>query len=383
MVICFIFVKYLTEEGCLCLTINEQGDIVTPLQQRNFTDIQLLQANAQTTVVAPAEQFSFHRIALPWLPDKKARAAIPYALEEKLAENVENLHFSFDRQYYEHGHYLVAVCTKQYINELMTTMHQTSIDFHTLTVDWFALNNNDVCITNQGLLVHDNGVFCGFLNSELAPLYLQGIDATHNLYGFTDTDSHLLPANTTVIDETFLTWVSLRLQKTIGLNICQGQLHQKGHHKATQYWSIAATIMTSLFLISWLSIHLITLHNLNTHIKNTDKKIAVIYHQFFPEAQQVISPRFRIEQLIKSTKNEGNNAFWLLLNEFSLATQKIDTTIEQLRYQNQQLQVMLVSKDFNTLETLQNYLQQAQIKVKQSQAASRDNHVLGTLELTL
>lgn len=383
MATCFIFVKYLTDEGCQCLTLNQQGDIEASLAERSFNDILQLQNNTYTVIVAPAEHFSLHRVELPWLPEKKARAALPYALEDKLADNVENLHFAFDRNYYQQGHYLVAVCQRTYLATLFEKLAHQSIKFDVITMDWFALANSEACIVDTGLLIHDNLIFCGALSAELAPLYLKGTPLDFQLYSFIDSDDSLLNYPSQSTGEKSAVWVAKRLQKAKLLNISQGQFQQQSSYAQTKRWYYAAGIMASIWLLTALLINSIKLHTLDTQIKEVDGQIAVIYKQFFPQAQQVISPRFRIEQLMKSKKGEGNNTFWLLLNQFSLASKDIGTKLEQLRYQNQQLQVTVVSKDFNALEALQTYLQNTQINVKQTHASSKDNQVLGTLELTL
>jgi general secretion pathway protein L len=104
---------------------------------------------------------------------------------------------------------------------------------------------------------------------------------------------------------------------------------------------------------------------------------------FFPQAQQVISPRFRIGQLLKSQKNLGDNPLWLLLNQLTQAMQQGGSTIEQFKFQGQTLHVTVLSHDFDALEALQTSLQKAGVTVKQSQASSHEKQVMATLELSL
>ncbi|MGQ3888961.1 type II secretion system protein GspL [Legionella sp. CNM-1927-20] len=379
---CFLFIKYLTDEGCLSLSLNAQGNLDAPLAQRSFMEIQQLQSTSTKVIaVAPSEYFSFHQVELAWLPEKKARAAIPYALEEKLAENVEELHFSFDKQYYHQGHYLVVVCKKSYLTQIISQLDNNGIRFNSFTLDWFALENKEACLINNNLLVHDDLAFNGLLNLELAKVYLKQLPADLTVYIFDENPAITIPQSL-FINEDPLVWIAKRLQTHHLLNLCQGPFSHNPTTSKVKKWYYAAATMTLLWLISLLTLTGLKIHSLNTKLTAVDSQISTIYRQFFPQAQQVISPRFRISQLLKGHSNTDNN-FWVLLNELTEALTSNNSTIEQLRFQNQIMQITVISNDFNSLEGLQTSLQRKRINVRQTQASSKDGRVVGVLELSL
>ncbi|WP_115331495.1 type II secretion system protein GspL [Legionella busanensis] len=379
---CFLFIKYLTDEGCLSLSLNAQGTLDAPLAQRSFAELQQLQTiSTKIIVVAPAEYFSFHRVELAWLPEKKARAAIPYALEEKLAENVEELHFSFDKHHYYQDHYLVVVCKKSYLTQIISLLDDHNIQFNSFTLDWFALDNNEACLINNNLLVHDDLAFNGLLNLELANVYFKQLPSDLTVYIFDENPVITIPQSLLIHDEP-LVWIAKRLHTRHLLNICQGPLSHNPTTSKVKKWYYAAATMTLLWLISLLTLTSLKIHALNTKLTEVDGQIATIYRQFFPQAQQVISPRFRISQLLKGQSNPDNN-FWVLLNELTETLSNNNSTIEQLRFQNQIMQITVISNDFNSLEGLQTSLQQRRINVRQTQASSKDGQVVGVLELSL
>lgn len=108
----------------------------------------------------------------------------------------------------------------------------------------------------------------------------------------------------------------------------------------------------------------------------------MIYHEFFPDAKQIISPKFRITQLLKNNNEEDQNRFWFLLNQFAKVMKNDRITLEQLRFQNKTLSVTLISTDFASLEELENELKKLQLKLKQTQASTHEQQVVATLELT-
>lgn len=383
MATCFIFANYFTDTTCLSLKFNSANQIEAPLAHRNFSDIHALQKDTTTIVIAPSSQFTLHHIEFPWLGEKKARIALPYALEDRLADNVDDLHFAFDRNYYSNGQYLIAVCKKTYFAELVDTLNQHNLDFSIITLDWFALRNNEACLTENGLLINDNHSFAGVLAPELVDFYLKQIPPDLKIYGFTDSNCPLELSNVEQLNEQFPVWVAHRLLTIKPLNLSQAEFQHSNQRSSLKHWSYAAAIMSLLWILSVIVVNSIEIHQLNKQTKVVDAQIATIYHQFFPQAQQVISPKFRIEQLLKSQKNENDNALWIMLNELAQSAKKTQSTIEQFRFQNQNLIVMVLSKDFDTLEALQNDLQKANINVKQTQASSHEQQVAGTLELSL
>lgn len=166
------------------------------------------------------------------------------------------------------------------------------------------------------------------------------------------------------------------------MNLCQGEMQHGYKNDLLKKGYQLSIVLFCIWLLSLLVVNWIKLHQLNKETQKIDEQTAVIYHEFFPDAKQVISPKFRITQLLKSNNAEEQNRFWFLLNQFSKVMKNDHHTLEQLRYQNKTLSVTLVSTDFTSLEELENELKKLQLKVKQTQASTREQQVVATLELT-
>lgn len=169
---CFIFTEYLTETGCLCLKLAADGTQKVPPAELSFGDIKDLQKESKTILVESCAQATLIELELPWLPERKARAAIPYALEDKLAQPVDELHFAFDKAHYQNHRYLICVIAKQRVLYLMHLMDEHEITFDTITLDWFALHENQVCINKDNLLINHES-FKGALSGALALAYIK------------------------------------------------------------------------------------------------------------------------------------------------------------------------------------------------------------------
>ncbi|WED42092.1 type II secretion system protein GspL [Legionella cardiaca] len=388
MATCFLYVQHLTETSCLSLSLDQQGKVAAPLLERDFNEIKTLQKNCQTILVLPTQRFSLHRITLPWLAEKKARAALPFALEDKLAQNVNSLHFAFDRNHYQDGQYLVVVGDKTYLEELIARFDALEINFDSITLDWFALNQQEIAVLNSCLLVNKSD-FQGAVSSDLADFFLNQPGTTseeYSFYVFPDSNQTFLPPQQGLIKEISddsHVWLAQRLKATKLINLCQGELEHGGSQSSTKRWYQAAILMSLLWVIALLGTNAIRLYYLNKEAATVETQIAAIYHEFFPQAQQVISPKFRITQLLKANQNNSDMSFWTLLNILAKASKNSPMNVEQVRFQNQTLLVTLTTKNFEELESLQTHLQKMNIKVRQTQASTENKKVLGTLELSL
>lgn len=375
----FLFSKHLNETGCFCLKLDADGALISSPAQRTFAEIKSLQIDSKSLVIETTEHVSILNLEFSWLPERKARTAIPYALEDKLAQSVEELHFAFDKTRYQNNQYLITVISKQRLRYLMLFLNEQGIEFSGITVDWFALEPQELCISETTLLVNTDD-FKGALSGELANIYLKNHPQYQPLL-FADSDISI-DSSLSKSEDTSFTWIAQRILKSKLMNLCQGDMQ---HGNKTDFIKKGYQIVAGLFcfwLISLLIVNGIKLHFLNQQTHKIDEQIAVIYHEFFPDAKQVISPKFRISQLLKNNNAEEQNRFWYLINQFAKVMKNDDhNSLEQLRYQNQILSVTLVSTDFASLEELENALKKLQLKVKQTQASTREQQVIATLEL--
>ncbi len=140
MTITFLFAETLDEIGCTSIQLEPDNSVAAPLAHRTFDEIRTLQSNKPfIVVVLSAARTSLLEVELPWLSEVKARAAIPFALEEQLAQKVSALHFAFDKVFHHNNRYLVGVIERQYLAEVMTRLTEEDIVFNEITMDWFAL----------------------------------------------------------------------------------------------------------------------------------------------------------------------------------------------------------------------------------------------------
>jgi len=378
---CFLFIEHLDADEILSLRLTASGEIDAPLAMRSYADIKSLQDNAETKVVLSSQLCSIYEVELPWLGERKARAAIPYSLEEQLAQNVSALHFSFSRAFHKHNQYLVIVIDKLYIEQLITFLNTSGIKYNQITVDWFALDANTCCATANYLLVSDEA-FKGALSPDLADTYLKVSVGVEPIV-FEDSVPIVKERPVKKVDELSYVWIAKQLLGKLSMDICQGEFQRKDKRSSIRFWYIAGGALAGVWLLSLLILNTVKVVVLDNKISTMDSEIEVIYREFFPEARQVISPKFRVEQAIKAGNDGQKGAFWTLLSVVSKSYDPSLVTIKELVFQNTTLAISVTSSDFVSLEAFQQSLQQPNVTVKQTQASSQDGQVNAMLEIKL
>jgi general secretion pathway protein L len=378
--ICFLFLEHLDVDGCLSLRLDPRGEQDAALQKRTPDELIELQMGVKTIAVIPTAAASLHVFELPWLGERKAREAIPYALEERVAQPVTELHFAFDKAHYQNGQYLVVVIDKQRVMDWMGLLAELDIDYDQMTLDWFALAPGEMAVMETGVLVNHPD-FKGALSPNLAKIYLnQTSDPTGLL--FDDSHSGVHSPDFVSMEGSSRVFVAKRLAKMPFIQVCQGALRHDTHHETNVRWYALSLLFFVVWLCVMIGMNALMVHQLSKKITDLDQQIAVIYHDFFPNATTVISPKFRVEQALKTDATGHQGAFWYLLGQLVAAMQpSSQLTIQQLHFQNQTLTVGLMSDDFASLEAFENRLKKMNLQVTQTAAASQEKKVVATLEL--
>lgn len=366
--------------SCISLKIADHK-IVEPAQKRTVDEIRLLQEDCtRTIVVLPQQLVSLFVVELPLLNTKKLKRALPFALEENLSQNIEDLHFAFDKSFYKDNHFKVLVTANKLLEEVISILQAEQIEFDAITTEWFALSHNETVITPDGALFCTDK-FNGLLSKELHTLYSKLITDTCLSFKESNVDIqkelNLSSQNT----ESYYAWLSGRLTVNPYINLCQGnyQIQKSKYH--LNWWYKLSFITGGVLACAYLLISGFNLYSLDKKIQNLDTEIVNIYQKFFPGSTQVISPKFRIEQLMK--KNSKNSSkVYTLLNSLGLAYKNQKIRIDRISYNDKGLDLTLNAADFKALEMLENNLRKMKIDVKQKQATLQNDVVVANLELS-
>ncbi len=372
-------------EALWAVRLDDEGGVDIALSEHTLEDIQEMQQGAETIVVLPASVASIHLLDLPKLSMRKAREAIPYALEEALAEPVQELQIAFDRDEENPLQYRVVAVNKLRLATWISALGAAGLGFDALTLDWCALESREACATDTDLLVSVDAVTKtanGALSPMLAKAYMK---AENELSGFSfdDSLSELRFANFSETTGSYRLFIATRLLSIPFLNLCQGDFQRKSLGRGRTYWYAVCGALLGVWFLSVLGVNGILLHQLHAKEALVDEEIKTLYFTFFPEATQVISPRFRIERLLQQNTGGEVSPFWTLLDKFSKVVSIHPLEVEHFQFHDEHISVNLIAGNFAELEAFEDQLKKQGVSVKQIEASTRDEQVVSTLELQL
>lgn len=374
---CFLFLPETPViETYASLVLDEGGQIIAPFEERDKASFCILQQDAKTFLVLPSTLATLHTLSLPRLPEKKAATAIQFSLEDKLSQPLTEVHLAW---YYDltNQNYTVAVIDKALLQTYVNELEEAGISYQTIGLDVSALQLNEALSTPHALLLH-TATFQGAIPYSLLPLYEPLLK---DITCFVESNSSVTPPMKIEEIENTKLWIAKRLLQHLPLDLCQGAFYKRPTTSSDKKLYYLTGSLGLLWLCSLFVTQGILLYQLNNKIKQVDANIAVRYKQFFPTAQHIISPRFRIEQLLKH--QSPSSALWILLDKFAQASQKLTYTLQSCDYKNQKLSLILQVKQFEQLEQLTKSLQNMNIRVKQTQVSQETDHINASLEITL
>lgn len=344
---------------------------------QHLSDFQkTLPPNTKTIILLPAQVAGLHQVSLPKLTSAKKRAAIPFFLEENLVDSVNELHFAFDDTTWPEG---VIVVNKNLLLSLMKTLEHNSIDYDAVTLDWFALNQDEM-VQKESIYYIRIPFFQGTVHEELLQELMQKlaqqVSSDHN------SSEEVLPeiSNKSIISKSY-EWFAERITTNSYVNLCQAELqHGSQRAKIEKNYRLAGYILFAL-LISALIFPLLNFIILNKQVKKLDQQVTVEYKRFFPQAKQVTSPEFRMRQWLKTHGDVELSDFWVLMQYLAQVYNPKTIQIKKIDYSQQRLYLNVTCASFDDLEKIQKQLEKFSVKLARTKAENRNNQVEAILEL--
>jgi general secretion pathway protein L len=363
-------------------------------QLGKLSDLADIAGNAEIWLIAPALDVVICQATLPKLSKSKLLAALPYALEEQLIEDVNNLHFAIG-EYQEHGQLPVAIVSKKKLEHWIDLLRRQGLQLAGIipaplalpnhTHEWHIFIENDTAIIRndiyQGISI-DRANLETILNLEMTET--KNKPERIKIFNFSKQPNSIKLAQVKVKEtmypsESFITHLSLSNHAT--LNLLQGNYRPKVKSSlALNYWRLAGyatATWLSLALISNLVSFGILYHAQN----NLEKQINIIYKENFPQAESIILPKERMtEKLHALLTQDSKNPFLLWLGILAKNVKNTpDIHILQISYLNNVLTLELSASNFGMVDKLSHDLIAQGLAVKQQNMMAQNNQIKGRL----
>ena len=114
--------------------VNNQGELTSRITSGSLDDAAVVAEQHKVVVLLDSTNVHLNQVQLPTSNRQKMLRAIPYALEEQLAEDIENFHFVIGNTDPNYGT-PVAGIRKDTLEALLATFHQAGIKIDAIIPD--------------------------------------------------------------------------------------------------------------------------------------------------------------------------------------------------------------------------------------------------------
>ncbi len=387
--------------------IDQHGKLSTIIESGDLDTISEQAKTHKAIVLLDAACLSFESVHIPSNNRQRQLQAIPYALEDRLASDIEYLHFALGRKQAEQG-IPVIVLQRELLDSLLDQFQQAGITLQALLADVLALpinrNNdeNDWCI----LIDHDHVLIKTGLSSGLyidrqnlatmLPLLLT--EASPAVTGITlyheDTDSHaadlLGELDVSLSIESFttspLSILSQHLHDARQLNILQGDYAPKKQRSPLlKPWKAVAALAGVWLLLQLLyaGIETVQLKDKNQQLT---QQIEKEFKRAIPNAKKFTGMRSRIKTQLKELRgglsDDTQQHFLQILADATPAlASNPKISINGIVYRNRRVDIELQADSLQSLEAVKSQLVAIpQLKTLLSTSVEKDK-VNGRLRL--
>ncbi len=308
--------------------------------------------------------------------------AIPYALEDNLAEDVENLHFAIGEL--ATGMSIpVAVMRHHTLRSWLETCAQGGITPAAVVPDILLLPCEEgawsLLLENERAVLR-NGPWQGFaIEQDNLPLLLQlalaeaGEGVPQQLQVWSEVTPELgelgIPIQSQSPSRKPLQVLATGYQHAFPINLLQGPYSFRTHlGKRLRPWR-AAAILASLWLGVQMLVQITEYRQLQQAQADLRMTIEQLYKDAVPNAQKIVNPRVQLENRLKELRQNGHNTKDFFLDLLYAGGQPLLTfnqvTLRSLRYKENQLDLELEGGSLEFMDQLkQLYHEQSNIDVQ-------------------
>lgn len=377
----------------------------------------------QLIVLVPGADVLLSQVAVPSRQRQHIINAVPFALEDQLASDIDELHFALGPRNKE-GVVPVAIVAREKMTAWLHQLREAGLDPHIMLPDVLALpwqeNTWTLLHDDQLVLVRKNIYNAAVIDALAFNAWLElalneaGEDKPKNIQlleyqqdskaglkvNIADAVTDEMPDNAD--EKPVSSEILIEVVEPSGdplqlfaenfsadncLNLIQGEYSRREQiGRLLRPWRLAAAfvLVLSLLAVGKSVGDYIALNNLNTQLR---AEINQIYLDTFPKARKVVNARLQMERKLSALKissgTDNTRGFLPILAMIGKPLKGIEgADLRHVTYQDGRLNLSLRIKSLQLLEKLKiELLKNKNINVDIKSASSRDEYVDARLQL--
>lgn len=392
---------------------NDAGEIIDKITTGSLEELAEASASKPVVMLLNSQCLHINQLQLPTQNMQKMLKAIPFALEEFIAEDIENFHFVISRKKNSDTTSVVGI-DKDTLRAIIDIFRQAGITLEKIIPDtlclaadadsrqWACLNFNENTYLQTDVL---NGMatspelFPYILNSKLndsqeTPEKLLLFCEQENTAVFDDINIEDLTGEDEDIEVINVVYNTHPLvifcgnyKRAMPLNLLQNEFKNKRKSSGNwRHWRLAASL-AAIWLLLHLGLTGYQLSRISEENRVTAARIEQIYKKSFPESKKIVNPRAQMEQKLNALRGSaggsGNGLIYLLAQSFGAVSHDAkNITLQTLAFRNNRMDIGLDSTNLQTIETLnQNLNKSKRIRSEITSSSSEKNKVKGNLRI--
>jgi general secretion pathway protein L len=374
------------QEDTEWLSIDDAGKPTTAKQRGPLNLAAAVARSAKVVVLAPATQILLAEPELPPGSGAKLARAVPFALEEQLTEDVDELCFAIGRRQ-PNGHTPVAVVSRSLLKSWLAELTAAGIEPSAIyadislvpdnpgqTVLW--LENSRLAVRRPDTLpfaveltpVADALVVAGVIPDPLAErdpaepppplenaiLYATREDWVKVQAEFQSLAGRFASLKVQLLTDGPLAWLARDLATTHAVNLLQGEFARTTDYGASWHrWRTAAVLAGGL-VAAHVAAAALKIHQANHETKALDSEISQIFSQVMP-SETLQDPRRQMQSRLDLIRHSGAGPEYFLRTlevlAGALATSP-KTKIDSMSFREQALDMKVSAPSLAALSQL-------------------------------
>lgn len=367
-------------------------------------------SGGETLVLVPGELVLLTAVNIPSRQMRQIKQALPYMVEELIADNIEDVHMALPSAKLEADTALpVAVIGHHLLIDWLDQLYQHGIrpDWmcpDTLAVPWRE-HSRSFFVSGERVLYRDQrfsaqAFYAAQLDTYLELLKAQAttdeIGAVPRFQIAAGTDSVAVAAevgaavaaalqvevNTTHYSETSSEVLASNalLHREDMINLLQGGYAQQRKSDAGAWRRTA--IAASIGLLLYVAISSASGLWFSWRAQQTEAQTISFYRELFPQERRVVSPRKQMQAHLGGSTNNAVSPLPLLAKT-ALGLRNNNIQLDELRYSQQRsdLQLQLRAPTMEVLDKIKQQLDGVGLSVEINSASQRDKETLGRLSV--
>ncbi|MCO6413705.1 MAG: type II secretion system protein GspL [Thiogranum sp.] len=351
------------------LLADEQGQARSPVQA-GAPDEGVVSATPRIIVLVPGAEVLLTDAQIPGRNRQRALRAIPYALEERLATDVDSLHFALG-PVQDGDRFPVAVVDRSRMDAWAALLQDRGILANQWIPDVLALPVPDSgswsLMVDEGMVLVRSAPYAGFASetaslTTLVSLFAarEEVPAGATVYGATLLDLEGVETGFSDTDQGALEILARGWAQGSAIDLLQGAYSRSEQWgRLLRPWKASAALLLAAILLGAVIMG-VDYTRLSAAEQQLNAQIEAVYRQTFPDAKRVVNPRAQMEQQLKQLQRRsggGDTGFMTMLGqtgEVLRATRGID--ILAASYRDGRLDLELRVENLQILDQLKQAL---------------------------